>query len=196
MQKRNRVTHINSKRLGFKIEKNIEPLVYFLNSNGVRTSQSCGHEGFVNIVSRKYLSKARNAMRKLSLPGMAKVRVASEQDLKGRRISAIHLTPSYISIATKTIEKKYPEIAQSQEKIQGVYDYGHKNSGNIDVVNDIDNARNFIRAQMVDININGKGYQSSIIKDIYKTKIFTEEERKKWIARVLAIKPFSAFSDK
>lgn len=196
MQKRNRVTHINSKRLGFKIEKNIEPLVYFLNSNGVRTSQSCGHEGFVNIVSRKYLSKARNAMRKLSLPGMAKVRVASEQDLKGRRISAIHLTPSYISIATKTIEKKYPEIAQSQEKIQGVYDYGHKNSGNIDVVNDIDNARNFIRAQIVDININGKGYQSSIIKDIYKTKIFTEEERKKWIARVLAIKPFSAFSDK
>jgi hypothetical protein len=196
MQKRNRVTHINSKRLGFKIEKNIEPLVYFLNSNGVRTSQSCGHEGFVNIVSRKYLSKARNAMRKLSLPVRAKVSVTSAQDWEGKRFSVIYLNPAYIPIATKTIEKKYPEIAQSQEKIKGVYDYGHKNSGNIDVVNDIDNARNFIRAQMADININGKGYQGSIIKDIYKTKIFTEEERKKWIARVLAIKPFSAFSDK
>lgn len=98
--------------MGFPVDKNIEEIVVFLNSCGVGTSNSCGHEGTVDVVddiSRKDIAKV---MRKLKLPrGWWRTKDYAE----GSKLKKSSLVIQFIGVKPYT-EAQWKRVCEINEK--------------------------------------------------------------------------------
>jgi len=83
-----------SKALGFPIDSNIEGLVIYLNQEGAVTSNSCGHEGSVDLVGDK--SNAVKAMNRLRFPHGSWEIVDYRSDLPPNRRKGIFADPAWV----------------------------------------------------------------------------------------------------
>jgi hypothetical protein len=72
-----------SKRVGAQVDSNIEPLVYFLNKNKVKTSYSCGHteRNYIILNNRTRIKKARKVINKLDIPKSADLKIYEKPKL-------------------------------------------------------------------------------------------------------------------
>lgn len=76
-----------SKRLGYKVDSNIEPLVHYLNKRGAKTLQSCGHGTPNRIIlkNKKSLDKARIVFKELKLPKSAELQYTHKPKFTNRK---------------------------------------------------------------------------------------------------------------
>jgi hypothetical protein len=76
-----------SHRLGFNVDSNLEPIIYYLNKHGVKTFMSCGHGDPNRIIlqDKASLDKAAVIFKKINLPKSAGLQFFHESKFTNRK---------------------------------------------------------------------------------------------------------------
>jgi hypothetical protein len=106
-----------SKRLGFDVDSNIEPIIYYLNKNKAKTFMSCGHDDPNRVIlkDKKSLDNAKVALNKLKLPKSASLRFIHRPkriDRKYPMWNMVQFKRGYAHVIVKKINAKYPSFKE------------------------------------------------------------------------------------
>jgi hypothetical protein len=117
------IKEVYQKDLGFKVDNNIAPLVRYLNENGAKTVDSCGHIGWIFFHGTNNAKKGMELIKSLHLPFTVKIRgewVETEKGLEKSYLMEIESNEEFIK--PKTGGRNAAYIKEARKKIDIIND--------------------------------------------------------------------------